>query len=94
MVDAGLLRCKEREDKVYRLTVNGVEIQRLVEPHKDPANLIEIRQPCMGQGNAMANTCGPEGLAFLQRIKDTTCRQVTGQRKDFADLLEEGVSST
>lgn len=91
MLNTGILGRKECEDKIDRLAVDGIEIQRLFKPEKDADDVIQTVKPGMGQGNAMTHAGRPEAFAFLQRIHGIGGGQTIDGLGDLTQVLEQAL---
>ena len=72
MLNPGVFGRKQGKDKVHRLLVHRLEIQRAFDQHEQAADLLKPRQPRMGQGNTLAHTGVP-----LRAIEDSTVERLT-----------------
>ena len=57
MVCAGRFRREQQENKIDRLVVERFEIDRLVEPRKQPEQPAELRKLAMRDSDTIADGC-------------------------------------
>src|SRR5580704_6527846 len=70
MIGAGTFRRQQQEDKIDRLAVERLEIDRPIEPREQTKQPFEIRHLAVRNGNAIANRSRAKLLALAQDFED------------------------
>ena len=70
MIGAGAFRREQQEDQIDRLAVERLEIDRPLQPRKQPEQLVELRQLAVRNGDAVADAGRAELLALQQDFED------------------------
>ena len=70
MIGAGVLGRQQQEDQVDGLVIEGLEVDRLIQPREHGHDLVQRRYAPMRNGDAAADAGGAQPLALQQRIQD------------------------
>jgi hypothetical protein len=80
---------EQQEHEIDRVAVDGLEVDRLGEPHKDADDALESRDLAVRDGDALAKTGRAEALALKQQIEDHALRQSGTPGSARRELLKE-----
>ena len=82
---------EQGKDQIHRLPINGIIIQRPLQPQKDAADPVDFFEPGMRQGEPMSHAGRPQAFALLQPLDDGRSREAIGLRRDLAQLLKQAL---
>src|SRR5918995_2642818 len=68
-VGVGRVRSEQQENQVARLIIEGLEVDRLIEPGEQADQALELGHPGVRDGNAVTDPGGAETLALHQRLE-------------------------
>ena len=70
MIGACTFRCEQKEDKINRLVVQSIEIDRLDKAREDASDRVNGSQLAMGDRYSVADTRGTQFLPLQDRVED------------------------
>src|SRR5690606_24152359 len=71
----GFFGYHQSKNEIYRLVVDGIEVNRLRECHEHANDPVQTLQPAMGNGNAFTNTRAAQAFPGNQVVEDVCIAQ-------------------
>ena len=89
MIGPRRLRRQQKEDKIDRLLVHRVEIDRRIDAHEQTVKARQARQSAMGNGNPIAHPRGAQALALQQNVENLPLAAAGKLRRALGQFLEQ-----
>lgn len=91
MLDPGVLRREKRKDKVDRLPVDSVKVDRFFQPHENTDNPIKSADAGVGQRDAVAHARGAKAFALLQGVHGLRDIEPVDCLRNLCQILEKSL---
>jgi hypothetical protein len=83
-------REEKQENNVYRLAINRIEIDSVLETNQHPKRLLQFRHPRMRNGDGTAGSGRSQSLTLQQRSANSVSGQIERGSGSSGQILDQG----